>query len=153
MLRARMPKGPTMMSADTPAAAVTETAGPSANAVAEHAVWLQREFWRTEVTVAKVERTDLTSKVSANGRIDAQRRQIRFREVAIVLRVLLRAHGARLAALRVEEPRLLHHPLPGLPRLLPLLVGGVTAANVEHMLPDTGVYLTKRGDTRRTSRY
>ena len=27
--------------------------------------------------------------------------------------------------------------------------GPATAANVEHMLPDTGVYLTKRGDTRR----
>ena len=40
--------------------------------------------------------------------VDDQRRQVRIREVAVVLRVFLAAHRARLVAVGVVQARLLH---------------------------------------------
>ena len=45
---------------------------------------------------------------SIHAIIDDQRRQVRIGEVAIIVRVFLAAHGARFAAVRIVQPRLLH---------------------------------------------
>src|SRR5207244_10850427 len=47
---------------------------------------------------------------------DVERRQVRLREVPIVVRELLRAHGDGPALVGIPEPRLLHDPLPRLER-------------------------------------
>ena len=40
--------------------------------------------------------------------LEFQWQQIGIREVAVIMRLLLVAHRARLAAARIEQPRLLH---------------------------------------------
>ena len=51
------------------------------------------------------------------GLIDGERQEVGIGEVAIVVRFLLAAHGARLALVGVVEPRLLQHLATGLDEL------------------------------------